>query len=86
MDHPTENGSKVQIWDVLLSLGFTEVQSTSSAVLPTVSFDFGNFILEAWLAHNKWSMPVVTFFGIPKSNRKIWEGHHELDREVQSVE
>ena len=78
--------SAVSTWDLLLTLGFVQDQSVFADQPPGISFDFGNFKLEASRLTNRWEVPTVLLGGVMASERTIALVHAELALQVESRE
>jgi hypothetical protein len=71
---------------LLQSLGFTEDVTVFADQPPGISFDFGNFKLEASRLTNRWNVPTVLLGGVMASERTIALVHAELALQVESRE
>ena len=72
--------------DVLRRLGFREDNSVLSDGSPGLSFEFGNFKLEASHGANRWLRPVVMIGGVMATERTLALVHFEMPLEVESFE
>jgi hypothetical protein len=80
------NPAPVATEDILRALGFHDDPSVISDELPGMSFDFGNFKLEASHNVNRWLRPVIALGGVMATDRTIAVVHFELPVEVESFE
>jgi hypothetical protein len=78
--------SAVSTWDLLLTLGFVQDQSVIADQPPGISFDFGNFKLEASRLTNRWNVPTVLLGGVMASKRTSALVNAELALQVESRE
>src|SRR5258706_3452489 len=88
MDEPNNVARvpRIATQDVLQRLGFREDQAVLSDGEPGLSFDFGNFKLEASSNLNKWLRPVIALGGVMATDRTIALVHFEMPLEVESFE
>jgi hypothetical protein len=71
---------------VLLAMGFEVDSNVLSDGAPGLSFDFGNFKLEASHNVNRWFRRVIILGGLMATDRTIAEVHFEMPTEVESFE
>jgi hypothetical protein len=74
----------VETRDALLELGFRCDDTVISDVMPGLSFDFGNFKLQASCVTNLRAAEVVLFTGVLTTPRTMAEIDFELPRRVES--
>jgi len=88
MDEPNDRSvtSCIPTQDVLRRLGFREDREVMSDLSPGLSFDFGNFKLEASHQVNRWFRPVVSLGGVMTNDRTVALVHFEMPAEVESFE
>jgi hypothetical protein len=80
------NPSAVATEDVLRALGFHDDPGVMTDEPPGLSFDFGNFTLEASQNVNRWLRPVVALGGVMTTNRSSALVHFEMPLVVESFE
>lgn len=84
---PTDNLRFLKTEDVLRALGFKVDDNVLSDGGPGLSFDFGNFKLEASCNVNQWLRPVVVLGGVmTTTNRTNAVVHFEIPLELESFE
>jgi hypothetical protein len=72
--------------EVLIRLGFQVDSNVLSDGAPGLSFDFGNFKLEASQGVNRWFRDVITLGGVMTTDRTTAIVHFEMPTEVESFE
>lgn len=80
------SGSDVPTWDLLRSLGFAVNPTLVSDVVPGLSFDFGNFKLDAICGANRHFVRVILLSGVMVTERSMREVECEMPPEVESAE
>ncbi|SRR5258708_5976622 len=78
--------TSVSTYDLLRTLGFQEDGGVLSDEPPGLSFDFGNFTLEASRGMNQWFRPVINIGGIITTERTITVVNFDMPIEVESDE
>jgi hypothetical protein len=87
MSEPTgTSGPAVSTWDLLRSLGFAVNPTLVSDVVPGLSFDFGNFKLDAICGANRHFVRLILLSGVMVTERSIREVECEMPPEVESAE
>jgi hypothetical protein len=79
-------GPTIPTWNLLRALGFVEDPALISDVLPGLSFDFGNFKLDAICGANRNFVRVILLSGVMVTDRSIREVECELPPELESAE
>jgi hypothetical protein len=77
---------KIATWDVLRDFGFQIDAKVIADQQPGLSYDFGNFKLDACSVKNRWFVDIVLFGGIMATTRTLGEVEFEVPRLVQSKE
>lgn len=78
--------SPVATGSLLRALGFRKDPEVLSDEPPGLSFNFGNFKLEAGQLMNRWLRPVITVGGVMTTDRTISLVHFEMPLDVESFE
>lgn len=81
-----EAASPIPTQDVLLALGFKKDSSVLSDGDVGLSFDFGNFKLEASQNVNRYFQTVMILGGVMTTARSVTAVHFEIPLEVESFE
>jgi hypothetical protein len=81
-----EVGPAVSTWELLRSLGFAVNPNLVSDVVPGLSFDFGNFKLDAICGANRNFVRVILLSGVMVTERSLREVECEMPPEVESAE
>jgi hypothetical protein len=83
---PSEKLPNVATEDVLRVLGFEVDSNVLSDGMPGLSFDFGNFKLEASENVNLWFQSVIVLGGVMATDRTTAVVHFEMPLELESFE